>query len=208
MERKQGTCVHEATVTEVKSRAENCSHRGLDSESGGFDLNLLERPQHRTLHPGDNAIPGPRKEEVVMRWLSFRAPTSGTDRRRDGRVSRWAFISASAALLALGGSAQIQPPSHAPKPLIIPAANPTPDANDQMALRQKNLKTRNFDMANTERLREMMKASDLLETLAMALKAQMDKPGPLSLDEVHKAEDIEKLAHMVKEKMKLTIGPN
>ena len=144
-----------------------------------------------------------------MRWLLFRAPRSGKERRQDGRFSRRVFIAASVALMTLGGAAQLTPPSsHPPKPLIIPAANPTPDANDRMAMRERNVKMRNFDLVNAERLREMMKASDMLETLAMALKAETDKPGPFEQDELRKADDIERLARMVKERMKLTIGPN
>lgn len=90
----------------------------------------------------------------------------------------------------------------------MPDANPVPDANDRMFLREKNQKMRDFSLVNAERLREMRKASDILETLAMALRAETEKPGPLAEDELRKAEDIERLAHMVQERMKLTIGPN
>jgi len=75
-------------------------------------------------------------------------------------------------------------------------------------MRERMMGTRNFDLANAERLRQMMIASNMLETLAMALKAETDKPGPVAQDEIRKAADIERLARMVKERMKLTIGPN
>lgn len=110
--------------------------------------------------------------------------------------------------LMLGGFAQMQqPPSHPPRPLIDPEANPTPDANDQMKMRQQNLRLHNFDLANEERLRQMMKASDMLETLAIALKVEVDRPGPFSENELQKVENIEKLAHIVKDRMKLTVVP-
>jgi hypothetical protein len=144
-----------------------------------------------------------------MRWISFRAPAFGKVRQPGGRRFQWGMAAAGLALLTLGGSAQINPPSsQPPKPLIIPAANPTPDANAQMEMRERNLQTRHFDRANAVRLRQMMKASDMLETLAMALKAEVDKPGPPSETEIQKAENIEKLAKIVKEQMKLTPGPN
>lgn len=144
-----------------------------------------------------------------MRWLLFRAPAPGRERRPSGRFSRSLLASASFTLLTLGGAAQMtQAPSRPPSPLIVPAANPMPDRNDQMAMRERMMGTRNFDLANAERLRQMMIASNMLETLAMALKAETDKPGPVAQDEIRKAADIERLARMVKERMKLTIGPN
>lgn len=139
----------------------------------------------------------------------FRAPGIEGVRRPYRLAWRWLPAAAGLALLTIGGRAQMtQPPSHPPKPLIVPEANPMPDANDQMEMRQKNLKMRNFDAINVERRREMMRASDILQTLAMALKAKVDKPEPLSENDLQKAENIEKLAHAVKERMKLSLGPN
>ena len=112
-------------------------------------------------------------------------------------------------VFALGSFGQVnQQPNRTPKPIIVPEANPTPDANDQMVMRQKNLQTRNFNLANAERRRQMMKATDMLETMAIALKAEADKPGPPSENEIHKAETIEKLAHIVKDRMTITITSN
>ena len=61
--------------------------------------------------------------------------------------------------------------------------------------------------ANEERHAALEKDTDKLLKLATELKAYVDKSGPnvLSLDVVKKAEEIEKLAHSVKDKMK---GPN
>lgn len=113
------------------------------------------------------------------------------------------------AMIALAGFAQIaQPPSRPPRPVLSPDANRLPDKNDQMLMRQKNAKRRNFDVANAERRKELMQASVALETLAMALKAQVDKSEDLSQNEINKAETIEKLARIVEERMKLTVAAN
>jgi hypothetical protein len=61
--------------------------------------------------------------------------------------------------------------------------------------------------ANEERHVALKNDTDKLLKLATELKAYVDKSGPnvLSVDVVKKAEEIEKLAHSVKDKMK---GPN
>ena len=145
-----------------------------------------------------------------MRWILFRAPALKQFRQTCGRSFPWVFPAAVLALtFALAGFAQMtQPPSRPTKPWIVPDANPMPDANDRMVMEQNKLQDRNFNLANTERLHQMMKASDMLQTFAIALKAEADRPGPPSENEIHKAETIEKLAHAVKEKMTITIAPN
>jgi hypothetical protein len=105
-------------------------------------------------------------------------------------------------------AAQMQPRPHS---IILPEANRLPDANDQMEMREKNVKKQQFEAANTERLRQMNQESEGLLTVAMALKAEVDnsnKSGQLSANAIRKADAIEKLAHNVKEKMKLTVAPN
>ena len=74
-------------------------------------------------------------------------------------------------------------------PVVLPAA---PDAN----------------AANTERKKQIADDSARLLKLATDLKAEVDKTNKdtLSLSVIHKADEIEKLAHNVKEKMKLTVG--
>jgi hypothetical protein len=61
--------------------------------------------------------------------------------------------------------------------------------------------------ANLERAAALKNDTDKLLKLAVELKAYVDKSNEnvLSVDVVKKAEEIEKLAHSVKEKMK---GPN
>ena len=116
-------------------------------------------------------------------------------------------ILATATLLSFAQTSSQSPPPH---PLLLPAANRPLDANQQMEMREKKSKRQNFDAANAERLRQMTQASEMLETMAIALKAEVDKNGSTQLSEnaVHKAETIEKLAQIVKEQMKLTVNPN
>jgi hypothetical protein len=68
----------------------------------------------------------------------------------------------------------------------------------------------NFDAANTERRKQIADDSARLLKLATDLKTEVDKTtkDTLSLNVIRKADEIEKLAHSVKEKMKLTAGTN
>lgn len=102
---------------------------------------------------------------------------------------------------------QIQNPD---KPLLMPDANRPPDANQQMAMHEQQAKNKNLDAANIERKRQITDDSARLLKLASDLKAEVDKTSKdtLSLGVIRKAEEIEKLAHNVKEKMKLTMGAN
>ncbi len=90
-----------------------------------------------------------------------------------------------------------------------PQANP-PDANEQMAMHEQNAKKANFDAVNSERKRQIADDSAKLLKLASDLKSEVDKTSKdtLSLGVIRKADEIEKLAHNVKEKMKLTMGGN
>jgi len=69
---------------------------------------------------------------------------------------------------------------------------------------------RNFDAANAERRKQIADDSAKLLKLATDLKAEVDKTSKdtLSLNVIRKADEIERLAHSVKEKMKLTVGTN
>jgi hypothetical protein len=128
--------------------------------------------------------------------------------------SFWALTAAAAVAVTVMFSfarimaGQSQPRPH---PIILPEANRLPDANDQMEMREKNMKKQQFEAANTERLRQMNQESEGLLTVAMALKAEVDnssKSGGFSANAIRKADAIEKLARNVKEKMKLTVRPN
>jgi hypothetical protein len=114
-------------------------------------------------------------------------------------------------MMTFFGSAQAPgPPLQVPHSILLPAVNRPPDANEQMEMREQKSKKQNFDKANAERLRQMEEATQILETMAMALKAEVDSSdsNTLSPGAIHKAETIERLARIVKERMKLTVGPN
>jgi len=120
-------------------------------------------------------------------------------------VLLWAIVPG---MLTLAGFAQMsQPPGRPPHATIAPEANRPPDANEQMVMREENARNRNFDAANAERLKQLIQASQALETMAIALKAEVDKSGDPSENTIHKAETIEKLAHIVEERMKLSVTP-
>ncbi|MGA8670704.1 MAG: hypothetical protein WB679_12550 [Terracidiphilus sp.] len=132
-------------------------------------------------------------------------------RARRSRLLIGSGLLSLAAIALLTGAAQ---PGQQPtggdvdKPYLLPEANRLPDANDQMKMRDQKAKQQNFDAANAERKRQLSDESAKLLTLAMALKAEVDKTNKdmLSLNVIRKADEIEKLAHNVKEKMKLTVG--
>jgi hypothetical protein len=96
------------------------------------------------------------------------------------------------------------------KPILLPEANRPPDANAQMAMREQQNKKQSFEAANIERKKQISDDSARLLKLASDLKAEVDKTSKdtLSIGVIRKADEIEKLAHNVKEKMKLTMSAN
>jgi hypothetical protein len=111
----------------------------------------------------------------------------------------------------LPGQEKLPPPGSPDRPSTYPSgANHLPDANDQMKMREQQVQKQNFEAANTERKRQIAEDSANLLKLATELKAEVDKTNKdvLSVTVIRKADAIEKLAHQVKEKMKLTVGAN
>ncbi|MBV8050474.1 MAG: hypothetical protein JOZ80_04760 [Acidobacteriaceae bacterium] len=108
----------------------------------------------------------------------------------------------SAIVLALGmmsaGFAQ-GPPSQVPQ-LPNPAPPNSPSDNPARDRMEREMAKK----ANEERQAQLKRDSDRLFKLATELKESVDKSNQntLSIDVVKKAEEIEKLAHSVKEKMK------
>jgi len=120
-------------------------------------------------------------------------------------------LACSAALIALTGAAQPSqdpPPRSSDRPYLIPSANRLPDANDRMEMQQQQSKQQDYAAANAERKKQIAEDSARLLKLATDLKSEVDKTtkDTLSLGVIRKADEIEKLAHSVKEKMKLTVG--
>ncbi|HEX3155960.1 MAG TPA: hypothetical protein VHV32_15135 [Candidatus Angelobacter sp.] len=92
------------------------------------------------------------------------------------------------------------------------AATPAPSANPQVETRQdpsqKEMQDRMAREANKKRQQDIRNDTDKLFQLATELKAAVDKSNEnlLSLEVVRKADDVEKLAKKVKEKMKESVG--
>jgi hypothetical protein len=103
-----------------------------------------------------------------------------------------------------------QTPSNPNHSILLPAVNRPPDANAQMSMRDQQAKKQNFDAANLERKKQINDDSARLLKLASDLKSEVDKTSKdtLSLGVIRKADEIEKLARDVKEKMKLTMSAN
>lgn len=93
------------------------------------------------------------------------------------------------------------------------AATPAPAIAPQVETRQdpaqKEIQDRMSRAANKKRQQDIREETDKLFHLATELKAAVDKTNEnlLSLDVIHKAEEVEKLAKKVKEKMKESVGP-
>ncbi len=83
-----------------------------------------------------------------------------------------------------------------------------PDANEQNEINQQKTQKENFEAANAARKKLITEESALLLKLATDLKTEVDKTNQdtLSLTVIRRADAIEKLAHDVKEKMRLTVG--
>lgn len=93
-------------------------------------------------------------------------------------------------------------------PHLPPELNRIPDSNQANQINDQQKKKDNFEAANAERKKEIAADTAKLLKLATELKAEVDKTNKdtLNLKVVRKADEIEKLAHGVKEKMQLTVG--
>ena len=145
-----------------------------------------------------------------------------TLRNRDSCMAKppfWGELSASAfvaALIGLAGLAQSVPSTQSGNGTyrpdkaasIVNPLNQRPDANRLMEINKKRIQNQRFAAANLERKRQMSDDSARLLQFAAELNAEVEQPGPqlLSLTVKAKADMIEKLAHAVKEKMKLTLA--
>ena len=128
---------------------------------------------------------------------------------RGGRILGCLIALAVAMAVSAGQQNSTTPPGKNPdKPYLLPEANRLPDANDQMEMRDQQGKQQNYSAANVERRKQIADDSAKLLKLATDLKTEVDKTtkDTLSLGVIRKADEIEKLAHNVKEKMKLTVG--
>ena len=94
----------------------------------------------------------------------------------------------------------MQTPIQTPRLGSIPPLNPDDRDNEQRAKLERDIAKK----ANRDRQAQLQRDTDNLLKLANELKQYVEKSNEntLSLDVVKKAEEIEKLAHSVKEKMK------
>jgi len=102
----------------------------------------------------------------------------------------------------VGGAPQSSFPHVPPEITRIPNSNQVDNINAQKSADQS------FEAANAERKKQIADDSSKLLKLATDLKTEVDKTNKdtLSINVIRKAEAIEKLAHDVKEKMKLSVG--
>lgn len=134
-------------------------------------------------------------------------PTAGRNRRA-AVIGGFAIVGALSLLTGAVSPGQEAAQGNPARPYLMSQADRLPDANDQMKERGQKEKQVSFDAASAERKKELSDESAQLLTLAMALKAEVDKTNKdmLSLNVIRKADEIEKLAHNVRTKMKLTVG--
>jgi hypothetical protein len=97
-----------------------------------------------------------------------------------------------------------------PGEMYPPVETAPPDKNAQLRMHEENMNIKQMDYtaANAERKKQIAEDSAKLLKLATDLKAEVEKTNKdtLSLTVIRKADEIERLAHAVKEKMKLTVG--
>jgi hypothetical protein len=132
-----------------------------------------------------------------------------TPSRRSPRINAlWIGILTGAAALVfaplVGEGLQVRDPGFR----YPPSVTRIPDANAQNDINGKDAKDKDFEAANAERKKQIADDSEKLLKLATDLKTEVDKTSKdtLSINVIRKADAIEKLAHDVKEKMKLSVG--
>jgi hypothetical protein len=103
-----------------------------------------------------------------------------------------------------------QVPAVGPYRPILEAGVLRPFDTSQQLQMQGQQTDANPETSNAERKRQLSDDSARLLKLANELKAEVDKTDKdtLSIAVIRKADEIEQLAHKVKEKMRLTAGPN
>jgi len=128
---------------------------------------------------------------------------------------RLGALGAGVIAVALAGAASVaQTPStgepsagyHPEKDTAVTAVNARPDANRLMEMHRTHLQAQRFAVANLERRRQLLQDSARLLQLSAELSLEFQRAGEADLAQAAKADMIEKLAHAVQEKMKLTVA--
>lgn len=140
----------------------------------------------------------------IKTQLTIHGPVARSGRRAAfaGQRRLWSSMAASLFAVAIFSGAA-GPQANPQKSANAPAL---PDANARMIMVDQQTKPQNFDAANTVRQKQIGADSAKLLKLATELKTEVDKTtkDTLSLNVIRKADEIEKLAHDVKEEMKLS----
>jgi hypothetical protein len=128
---------------------------------------------------------------AVASGLVLSAPGMGRGEQRSGGASNSG--SSSGSIIPDPSQVQSLPPP------IAPSSDKDGGIMDHAKMEEQQAKSRNI-----ERQRKIVADTEKLLSLATELKGDVDKSdkNTLSLDVIKKADEIEKLAHSVKEKMK------
>ena len=134
-----------------------------------------------------------------------RSKTPSLARKRSVWLGIFLGLAAVAVVPAVGGGMMQNSYPHLP-----PELNRVPDSNQANDINSQQAKNKSFEAANAARKKQIIEDTAMLLKLATDLKTEVDKTNQntLSVGIIRKADEIEKLAHGVKEKMKLTMGPS
>jgi len=123
------------------------------------------------------------------------------------------MVSIALMIILTGAAQKAQPQQPTEKTTSPTLANRAPDANVQVALNEPQVKSPVQDLkspsfAGDEKRRQLADEGAWLLLLATGLKAEVDKTtrDTLSLTVIQKANEIERLAHYVKEGTKTSSG--
>lgn len=150
--------------------------------------------------------------------MSAKSNRSPACSERNASAPKWNRVSMIPKVVTLGfflitnGVAQntVVNPRPTKTSIIDPAVNRLPDKNQQMEINEKRSKVLNFEAANRERKRQLTEDATRLLQLVAELRQDIDRSAleARKSDSIRKAEEIERLAHSVQQKMKLTMGGN
>jgi hypothetical protein len=134
--------------------------------------------------------------------VTIQRTRTATHQCRSWQKNVW--IGALAVSPVVAGEMQQTTVYHYPPPEIVRA----PDSNRRDEINQLKIQKQNFDAANTARKKLIDAESAELLKLATEIEAELDQSNSdtLSFETIRKAEEVERLAHDIKQRMKLTVG--
>ncbi|GAC1418875.1 MAG: hypothetical protein NVS9B15_00170 [Acidobacteriaceae bacterium] len=121
----------------------------------------------------------------------------------------WLALTVSTTAAAQRNNRNAPPPNPAPPQQglpqsTLPGMSPLGSTDDPMSDHTSRMQREQEKARNDDRQKKLVADTEKLLALATELKANVDKTNKdtMSVDVIRKAEEIEKLAHSVKEKMK------